>query len=390
MGTPHIPQYCQKLHSRSSEYEFGNLDELSIDEQIRPYRERHHDIRGLISLVPATNEHETKIRAKVTISNNFPHADVTAEKSDTGLLIRSKSSDASHPWHERDCTVVDVLVSVPVGTTLTSLDITSNWLSVDIHRLLDLSLDALTLDLLAGGADSKAPIPSRRTRINRALGAVTGSWALLDLLEIRTTAGMVDVAIVPGKADPARPLPAVFDARSTAGSVNAIFPTTDAALPDRVYRTAVRTDAGAIGGTYVLGEEASFESRSGGIHVTALPFDAEKRSSLRSSNGAGQSIVEVLRPLHGREGEAWRNVSAEFSSAVGQVKVGFPEEWEGVVNADTRVGSVRVQGKGLQVVGEGTHGPIGGWVRAVKGEQGSEVVVKSQTGAVEFVVGDAW
>ncbi|KAF4535235.1 uncharacterized protein LTHEOB_12667 [Lasiodiplodia theobromae] len=403
--TPHMPYYCHELsRSHTTTHSFDEqLDELRIVEQIRQHRDGYHDIHGLIKLVPASDDSSSSdgIRVTVSIQSNFPDDDdIAIVKTDTSLILQSTRAESPNTWHERACTVVDVTVAVPAGTTLAALAVSANWLSLHLHPLLDLTIaDGFNVELGAGSVASAVALPSRRTYISPAYGSVQGVYALLDLLEIDAAAGSVDIEVRPGEADPENPAPAVFNARSKAGSIAARFPTNEeeddgAGLPDRDYQVDVQTEAGSIMGRYVHGSRSSFESKYGSITVTALPFKPAEASVLRAKNEAGQTMLDLLVPLKEKEGKGRKeeeggpfvDLTAEFTSTVGSVRAVFPPEWEGTADVDTAVGSLRVAGEGLEIVKEGTHGPVGKWVQAVKGEGESTVLIKSKVGSVEFLV----
>ncbi|KAL1632366.1 hypothetical protein SLS56_003781 [Neofusicoccum ribis] len=382
----HAPGYCQYRHDQTSEYHFEDLAEFSIIEEIEQHHNNHRYISGGIVIVPAPEEQGTKISTKVTISNKFPEHDVTTDKTDTGLVVHSIKPDR-YSWDERACTWIDITVSVPKGTKLDALNIRSKYLSVEIQPGVDLAVDSLRVELVSGSIDSHTVIPSRRTYISPAYGSVLGSYSLLDLLDIETAAGSVNIEVVPGEADPDKPLPAVFKVHSAAGSIQARFPTEDESLlHDRDYRVYVQTEAGSISGNYVHGYKSSFESKQGSITVKLLPFRPEEPSFIRTKNEVGPSMLDLLSPLDSAEATQIANINSEFTSSAGSVRAVFPPEWEGVADVDTLVGSLRVDGKGLSVVEEGTHGPVGRWVKAVKGHGDSTVVVKSKVGSVEFLV----
>ncbi|KAL1618654.1 hypothetical protein SLS54_007090 [Diplodia seriata] len=404
---PSTPYYCHELsHTHTTAHEFKDLAEFRIVEQIRQHHQGFHDIHGLIKIVAATtddDDDDDKIHATVTVSSNFPdHDSITVAKTDTSLILQSTKSESPNTWHSlHDCTVVDVVVAVPPATRLDTLDVSANWLSLDLHPLLNLTLDdSLNVELGAGSVVSRTPtLRSRRTYISPAYGSVQGTFTLLDLLEIDAAAGSVDVDVVPGEAEPERPdVPAVFNARSKTGTISARFPTDGEGLPDRDYRVGVETEAGSIMGRYVHGSKSEFRSKYGSIVVKVLPFlraagkEVAWSSVLRTKNEAGPSMLDLLAPpletskTRGKAKAPFANLTAEFTSSVGSVRAVFPPRWEGAADVDTEVGSLRVAGEGLDVVEEGTHGPVGKWVHAVKGEGDSMVSVKSKVGSVEFLV----
>lgn len=294
-----MPYYCHELsRSHTTTHSFDEqLDELRIVEQIRQHRDGYHDIHGLIKLVPASTDdsssNDAGIRVTVSIHSNFPDDDdIAVVKTDTSLILQSTRAENPNTWHreQRACTVVDVTVAVPAGTSLAALAVSANWLSLHLHPLLDLTItDEFNVELGAGSVASAVALPSRRTYISPAYGSVQGVYALLDLLEIDAAAGSVDVEVRPGEVDPEHPAPAVFNARSKAGTISARFPTNEeendgASLPDRDYHVDVQTEAGSIMGRYVHGSRSSFESKYGSITVTALPFRPGEASVLRTKN----------------------------------------------------------------------------------------------------------
>lgn len=118
----------------------------------------------------------------------------------------------------------------------------------------------------------------------------------------------------------------------------------------------------------------------------------EAHDELRTSSRSGATDVRVLLVggdlKQGRKG-ALRGVHGGGSGASGSVKVSYPAEWEGRIDAES-TGSVKVGGEGVVVDGEEQ---VGGRkrVKAHKGSGGEDgggrIEARTGSGSVDVLVG---
>ena len=150
----------------------------------------------------------------------------------------------------------------------------------------------------------------------------------------------------------------------------------------RSNQATIKTNAGAINGHYTLGEKLSKHSNAGAIDIQVVMDTTHPSPSatFETKANAGLTNVHLLSPLGHR-----RQLASQHSSIAGSVNVVYPEEWEGVVEGSTMVGSLVMNGNGLRIV-DSRGGFINHYQRAVKGDfagKGSANLTTT-TGAVFF------
>ncbi|KAF2139613.1 uncharacterized protein K452DRAFT_289612 [Aplosporella prunicola CBS 121167] len=394
MDVPNIPGYCRAnpvFHTENAVFDFEDPETFRLYESVDT-NGPSHTVVGEINLVPAPPDQKAKINVNLTFSTSerYENEHIYAEKSDTEVKIKSyHSSNYPRPVYYRPCTWINGFVYIKPGTTLDTLGIVAKHLSLRIHSdLATTASNETSIDLRAGNLHScsSASLSSRRTHIDLTSGSVSGSYPLFDLLAITTHSGSITISVDPKSADEEKPEPAEFSARSNVGSVDVTFPIAN--LPAREYRTAVHTDAGSIKGAYVHGTSTVLTTNSGSITAGILPYAADDHASeLRTNCHTGTARIELLAPYK-KSGKQINRLKSEHSGMTGSLHVKYPQEWEGSIKAESVTSSVSVKGKDVRVVGEGSKGPIGKWIEAVKGDGKSTVLVKSVSGSVEALIGD--
>jgi hypothetical protein len=149
--------------------------------------------------------------------------------------------------------------------------------------------------------------------------------------------------------------------------------------------TTVGTSAGAIVGSFTLGDALHISSQAGAI-VVEVAVDTTIKSPkaiLETRTNAGSVIVRVHPPL-GRRNQ----ITSTHISQAGSVNVVYPQEWEGVAEASTSAGSLTFTGEGLLIV-ESRGKFANRYVKAVKGEDyenKGNVSLSTSAGSIEFKV----
>jgi len=148
--------------------------------------------------------------------------------------------------------------------------------------------------------------------------------------------------------------------------------------------TSISTHAGFVIGHYTLGKNLYLTSTAGGIDVE-VAVDTRVTSPnarFQTQSNAGPTRVNLLPPLKHRN-----QISARHHSSAGSMTLKYPQEWEGVVEADTLAGSLRLSGEGLEIVdSRGGLGP-NRYEKGVKGddwESKSTVDVSTSAGSCSF------
>lgn len=228
---------------------------------------------------------------------------------------------------------------------------------------------------------------SRELYIHETSNSVSGTYALYDLLSIRTLSGSVSINVEPKEADPDHPSrPARLVVSSTSGSVRIQFPSSSLSdgIPSREYQISVETMSGTITGTYVHGSKTELGTKSGSISCDILPVypndgHDDYESQLATSTFSGSTRLNVLNPLNG---EKLANLTAHHHCrGSGSMNIKYPARWQGRVEARSGgSGSVQMGGDHLDVERRGSKLLVG-----QKGRGNRKVLVDTVgSGSVQF------
>ena len=412
--------YC----SGSLTHSFDNTSTFSFSENLQI---ADLSIRGAIRLEPAPENQESQVVVVVSYSTSRNKRAIPQwELSDTSIRLRApilaKQGKSFFPRIFDPCLSIGATIYLHANTTLQTFQIDTTHLSITSSpNLFPRPLTSkppkplLQIGLTNLQATSR-PITlpywtSRQTILRTTSSAIAGAFTHLDLISLTSTSGSITASITPGEADSSKPLPALLKINTGSGGVRVTYPTIDASssgiitssttIPSRDYETQVQTSSGSIAGSYLFSSTADLASSSGSIlakilHAPYSSLDAESEEAasnvLRTASGSGATDVRVTR-VGGASGEGVVGVlhgehGAGGGGASGSVRVRYPGEWEGRIEADSSSGSLRVEGQGVVVDREEREGGRK-WVRAHKGEEGSggSIGVRTGSGSVDIFVG---
>lgn len=294
---------------------------------------------------------------------------------------------------------VFVRMEIRPGVTVQSWELNTGNLNIEVDEsLFDQSSNrrqapalhvegSSSFNAVRGSADI-AYWSSRETTVELIAGSIKGSFALRDLLSLKTQAGSIKVNVDPKAADEQKPKPAEFFVTSKAGSITANFPLSGH-IPSREYRTRIESYSSSIRGSYILGALTSINSGAGSTHVALLPFMDEENlfTKLRTDSQAGSTRLNILSP-YGRSGQPWTAESShKTSSTTGSINVIYPPEWEGEVSCESLSGSVNVKGKRVEITKDERWGPVR-HVEAKKGDGAGKVSLESRSSSIRMQVGE--
>ncbi|AEO71301.1 uncharacterized protein THITE_2123500 [Thermothielavioides terrestris NRRL 8126] len=261
----------------------------------------------------------------------------------------------------RACVNIKVIVWVPEGSKLKSLE--ANAVHLDIKLLDNLSLSvadgtkltsvvgaisaaastgaaAGTDELIDTGAPESFYFNSRIIDVKTVAAPITGSWPLYDYLGLQSTSGNIKVTLDPKEDAPDLPKPAILYIKTLSGDVDFRAPIlaaertfrigqvlpapadrlraarqAAALLPPRDYRVDVYTTSGEITGAAAFSADSTFVSTSGKLSLDLLPVLRAEQAEpggrsveLKTSSTSGATDVNVLEPL-------WVGRAAESSSS---------------------------------------------------------------------------
>jgi hypothetical protein len=397
------PAHCAPVEStRSLDFQFENLpNSFDFVEQFEYEHESdtsHHSSKpkhfenkqrgfiGTIHILPAPENQTLDLVVAVSInaSNAFltEHVGFHTTDSSVSLILPSPWKDDSHSG----CLVVEVSMFFRQNLTLKQLSISSDLSNIEVIPQLGLVVGVTNIHTKLGTLTAHPFFASRITRINIDAGSVRGEYGLYDVLSITTKAGSIEVDVLPKPIDKDHPALAIFSAFASSGHIDVAFPPANTKIPERDYLTVVKTDHGSIKGCYIHSTNTSLSTKVGSITAKILPFiiDSSAPSSLATNTDAGMQEIEVLSPYNKKP---ITNLSSKHLTALASLKITYPDEWEGFIDGQTKLGSLGLEGSRLKVIEEGSIGFVGHYVKAERGDGNSTMLVRSAVGGAKMVVG---
>jgi len=183
-----------------------------------------------------------------------------------------------------------------------------------------------------------------------------------------------------------------------------------APVPARPYEIEIRTQTGSISARVIFSTHARIESTAGSITAALTPVvyagsASNKDISIYTRTIAGSQHVQITEPHIIKSPndclyqEAFmRSPTSSHNAVTGSMHIIYPRSWAGRVRGSTLVGSVQLQGDGLQVIRDrsdshvtgikkpdedGGRGPNKWW--GSRGDMNVSLAVKG-AGSISFVV----
>jgi hypothetical protein len=127
-------------------------------------------------------------------------------------------------------------------------------------------------------------------------------------------------------------------------------------------------------------------SVAGSINVDLLPYSSGESSTILSTKTTdGESDITVRAPYK-TAGVAISKMVSTHTSISGQLKLNYPQEWEGHLEGQSVTGVLHLQGKDLELIRQDER-PGMNRVEAKKGNGGSTMVFKTLNGGCDVLVG---
>jgi len=347
----------------------------------------------------------------VTVSHRISHPWKIVEPNVrlSGIELRIERPDittsetlSGEPHSTRACYETYIIVKMKERLRLTNLELSTNMLDVDLSAFLrDVEVSNSTCVTTLAGDIYAAGLSGRRTYLHSHSGTITGSYALLDLLHVRSTSGSVVIIVDPQKASSSDPAPAELNVGTTSGAVRVQMPTTGR-IPARDYISKVHSTSGSIHGSYIFSSLMYTESSSGSVGLTLLPYlTKEVKHQHIKTVTSGSTDVRILEPYYATslvttnhtveqfQGEYSPHLGSVHHTTSGSVRLVYPESWNGKLSASTTSGSIHVRGRGMHQIEEsdGWYNKHELWERG-NGEGYVDVV--STSGSITFDIATAF
>jgi hypothetical protein len=305
------------------------------------------------------------------------------------LWVPEYTDKRSMPWHG-PCLDIDVVITVPPDASYDSFHLSVKTLNI-VFSELSYTGSNTTLEVRTGSVyfAEAAHVHTRVIRVHAGTSSVKGTYPLLDLLDIQTQTGSIDVALSPQAADK-HELPAKLQVDSNTGSIRVHADLSN--LLDRDYQTSIRSGTGSIQvGPLMHGSMTTLQGRTATIDGTLTPVGPlDEASAIEVISNTG-SVTVAVAPHFAHQGKAMRHLNGKYTSHTGRVQLTHPLQWEGTVKAETGTGSVNVDWPGLSQTGEeggdwipGFKWP-GGHFEGKKGKGEAFVEASSGTGSIKLI-----
>ncbi|KAI1178166.1 hypothetical protein F4777DRAFT_128382 [Nemania sp. FL0916] len=258
---------------------------------------------------------------------------------------------------------------------------------------------------------------SRIIDVRTTTGNIDGNWPLYDDLGLHTTSGDIDVSITPKEELESNPKPAVLSLSTISGVITATEPIHSInQIPQRDYRVDLKSTAGNFRGWFAFSADITMRSTSGTVRLDLLPvintdiYTPKNLAELETTTISGDITVVVLDPVlfqggrkaktayssssdidtrWGKKDRTLDCLSATHRSTSGNIKLVYPQSWEGKFYASTTSGRLIARGKDLKILSYRGMWP-GSGIEAQKGGGGkkSTIEVHSIMGNMDALVGD--
>nr|OQO22472.1 hypothetical protein B0A51_10104 [Rachicladosporium sp. CCFEE 5018] len=397
---------CPLAHySKDVSFQFDQMANFSFLEMLEPKSSIKMDVGGTIYIQPAPEDQELDIviTASYATSKVWAVYSLNFNMDNTGMQLQFPDLQWEKGWkgNEHNCMDVVVAIRIKAGVELDNFEVVTANLDVvadkGIFRMFEAGrtsfaniANSTTINAVRGDVDLEY-WTSRHTVIETTSGSIRGTYALRDLLLLKSSSGSITTTVEPKDVDKEYPAPADFIATSNSGGIHTSFPITSTDLPDRDYRSRIETHSTSISGSYILGSSISFRTSSGSITPTILPYSwSAYASNLHCESSSGSTTLTVL-PAYKSSSSSYEkhghSVHRILSSS-GSMHLRYSEEWAGRITGETRSGSLSLHGENVKVDYAGDLPGVGKRVVARNGRGDAHIDFKSVSGSVDLGIGD--
>jgi hypothetical protein len=343
-----------------------------------------HIVKGPATQSPGTVQARLSYAASPSIDiNNIKH-DATASSLTIGDPTYADGFDGMRK--RTQCLGLSLILYMATGVELTTLNVASNNLGMQVHNGVDFSVTDSTHISLTKGTLDAASFNSRETYLKTISGSISGAYSLLDLVSVTSKSGSVNIDIEPKAAPAGSSSPAVFMVDSHSSSVRTDFRRKH--IPDRDYQVYINTTVGSVDGRFIHGSRTEINSVAGAVTADLLPFKSGDYASMISTHTDSGMTSVTLRTPYKAKGVALTGLLSVHSTVSGELDVKYPHEWVGQINGTSMSGALHMHGKELELLAE-VNEPGKNHVEAKKGNGGGRMEFDTVGGECKITVGQA-
>ncbi|OAQ98529.1 hypothetical protein LLEC1_02778 [Akanthomyces lecanii] len=225
----------------------------------------------------------------------------------------------------------------------------------------------IAMPSVPGGATHLSPadvdfVPARELFLSSRSGAITGLFPSHDVLDVFSSSGSTSLTLLPLFDKPSHAGKVVVRSNSGTLNINGKLDADAAAsrvhFPSRNSSVTIITTSGSIRAVLGLTKSVTIRSSSGSQNITALLSDHshDRRSDFVTASSSGTQSITVVSAaqLDKTESSAVEKTDGtgfvcKHSNRSGSVRIAYPGEWEGTVEAHSYSGSISVTGEGVDM-----------------------------------------
>ncbi|KAI9716372.1 MAG: hypothetical protein M1828_000361 [Chrysothrix sp. TS-e1954] len=375
------------MSDRAATFDFKDVSDFSLIDNIRG-RSISPSLDGKVVVMPGDAIQKSDVRVIVSMeSTDHDFLDeVSFVQTDNKLAIEVIQAPPVLRGPEgAECTILNVLLLPRPGLILDNFGIMTRHFSVMLMKDLKLSIREQTNVAALGGSVTSLVdahvFHSTSTRIHTSVGSINGTIPFDESLTLRTTSGDIGMSIQGTSHDGYKPPRANFTASSTSGNINITFPSPPA---ERLHCAGcnihVSTTSGSISGHFIQGLHTKLESISGLIDGSIRALDRYPSSiRLNTVSLFNRTTLQVLKPAHSLF-ESMKNITSYHKSISGDIRVSYPESWEGRLDGSTLSGELLVRGARIER-------KTSNFISAIHGDGDSKIGFSTVNGNVNITIG---
>ncbi|KAF3925831.1 hypothetical protein ABW20_dc0102885 [Dactylellina cionopaga] len=168
---------------------------------------------------------------------------------------------------------------------------------------------------------------------------------------------------------------------TVSGPITAFGKSEDDKLMD-VNSVRLKTVNGLIHGEFPLNHALDLETTSGDITADVVSANREEEAGyFKTSSVSGDHTLKFISKLNPRP------LYSTHRSVSGDIKIDYPEDWQGDLKLKTTSGHIEVEGKGTDVIKK-EKGPVGRFWKVIKGVGKSKGSVATVSGKIDILIGE--
>jgi len=224
-----------------------------------------------------------------------------------------------------------------------------------------------------------APNP-RQQSISETAEDVTGTYDLLDSLQISTVSGHIDITVCLQQGDPQTPAQLRINSMAGSVTVNVLHAICGPKNPgNRMMDTHISLVSGSIHATLPHSYKTTLKTVSGCITANLHPHGlTTDYSDVVLENTSGTTNMTIHPHVTDPELPLTR-LSTTYKGVTGNVKLTCPLSWQGQVEVHTRFGTVKGDWPGLNTTRDGPE------TSATVGKGEGRIWIEGMTSNVEIV-----